>query len=226
MPSPFPGMDPYLESPKLWPVFQHHLVGCLSSVLQPSLGDRYRLRVGNRTYVNQQVLLVSIVREEHSEEYLEIRQRPTGRMMALIDIVSPANRTTATGRKEYHAKRDEARQSGAHIVEIELVLQGHTCLDISTEGLPEFDYTVSVCRARQQDRYEIYTTTVQKRLPRFRLPLAADDRDLVVDLQSVFTRCYDQNFAGQIDYQKDPPTLLKDADYKWMQQMLKQQKLR
>jgi hypothetical protein len=147
-------------------------------------------------------------------------------LIALVDIVSPANRTTATGRREYQAKRDEARQQGAHLVEIELVLQGRTCLDISTDGLPEFDYIVSVCRARQQDRYEIYTTTLQKRLPRFRLPLAADDRDLVVDLQAVFTRCYDQYFACQIDYQKDPPTLLKDADYKWMQQLLKQQKLR
>ena len=26
MPSPFPGMDPYLENPGLWPVVHHRLI--------------------------------------------------------------------------------------------------------------------------------------------------------------------------------------------------------
>ena len=53
MPSPFPGMDPYLEHPKLWPAFQHHLLACLYQNLLPGLVDRYRagrhalLRLGN-----------------------------------------------------------------------------------------------------------------------------------------------------------------------------------
>ena len=44
MPSPFPGMDPYLEHPKLWPAFQHHLLACLYQILLPGLVDRYRAR--------------------------------------------------------------------------------------------------------------------------------------------------------------------------------------
>ncbi|HEV2948984.1 MAG TPA: DUF4058 family protein, partial [Gemmataceae bacterium] len=35
MPSPFPGMDPFLEDPKLWPEFQHLLVTCLYQALLP-----------------------------------------------------------------------------------------------------------------------------------------------------------------------------------------------
>jgi hypothetical protein len=211
-------MDPYLEAPAHWPLFQQGLVVGLSEVLQPSLGERYRLRTGVRTYVNEQVLFTSIIREEHKEEYIEIRQRSTDRVISVVDIVSPANRATTKGRQEYKKKRDEYRKLNANLIELELVLQGATCLDISSEGLPEFDYAVSVCRARQQDRYEIYTTTLQKRLPRIRLPLAADDRDLIVDLQAVFTRCHDRFFAAKIDYQKDPPMLLKEPDYKWLRQ--------
>jgi hypothetical protein len=45
MPSPFPGMDPYLEDETLWPSFQHHLVACLHETLQASLGDQYQTRV-------------------------------------------------------------------------------------------------------------------------------------------------------------------------------------
>ena len=122
----------------------------------------------------------------------------------MVDIVSPANRTTPAGRKDYLTRREEFRRACAHLVELDLVLQGQSCLDLSAEGLPDWDYVVSVCRAQQPDRYEVYTTTLQKRLPRFRLPLASDDRDTVVDLQAVFPRCYEQLFAGQIDYQKDP----------------------
>ena len=33
--------------------------------------------------------------------------------------------------------------------------------------------------------------TVQKRLPKFKLPLAADDRDALLDLQAAFARAYD-----------------------------------
>src|SRR5262245_56679879 len=100
MPCPFPGMDPYLEAPPHWPLFQQGLVVGLSEVLQPSLGERYRLRTGVRHYVNEQVLFTSIIREEHKEEFIEVRQRSTDRLIAAIDIVGPTNRTTTKGRTE------------------------------------------------------------------------------------------------------------------------------
>src|SRR5262245_24799976 len=183
MSSPFPGMDPYLEAPERWPAFQHQLVTGLGEVLQPSIGDRYRLRVVNRIYVNEQVLFTSIIREEHREEYLEIRQRPTGRLIAVVDVVSPTNRTTATGRREYLHKRDEGRRQGAHLVELDLVLQGQSCLNLSLENVPSYDYLVSVARAQHPDRFEVYTSTLRSRLQSSRVALASDDRALAVILQ-------------------------------------------
>lgn len=226
MPSPLPGMDPFLEATTLWPLFQHGMIMSLGEVLQPSLGDRYRLRTGTRTYVNEQVLFTSIVREEHKEEFLEIRQRSSDRLVTHLDFISPTNRTTTTGRHYFKARRDEARRASANLVEFDLVLQGQTCLEISTEGLPEYDYVVSVCRAKQQDRFEIYTTTLQKRLPRIRLPLAADDKEMIVDVQAVFNRCYDRFFPGRVEYAKDPPVLLRDENQRWLAQELKKLKLR
>jgi hypothetical protein len=226
MASPFPGMDPYLEHAKLWPEFQRGFLACCVEALQPSLGDRYRLRVAAREYDHQQVLLVSIVKDHHREEYLEIRQRGGDKLITHVDLVNPANRTTAEGRAAYVATRNAARQAAAHTVELDLVVQGHSCLDVAAEGLPDFDYAITVGRSKQADRFEMYTTTVQKKLPKIRLPLAADDRDLVVDIQGLFSRCYDRFFAGKIDYKKDPPVLLRDADLRWANQLLKQQGLR
>jgi Protein of unknown function (DUF4058) len=227
MPSPFPGMDPYLEDESLWSVFHHQMVMCLYQVLLPGLVDRYRARVGQRSYTTEQALFTSIVREEHHEDYIEIRQRGDGKLVTLVEVVSPSNKTTSAGRAAYLEKRHEGRAANANLVEIDLVLQGQPTLDYARDGLPDWDYLVTVTRASQPERYEIYTTTLQKRLPRFRLPLASDDRDTVLDLHTAFTRCYDQGgFAGKIDYKREPNTPLTDEDRQWLDEVLRQQKLR
>ena len=227
MPTPFPGMDPYLEEDSQWASFQHQLVLTLYQTLLPGLVDRYRARVGQRRYVTEQALFTSVLRDEHEEDYLEIRQRSDGRLITLIDLASPANKTTPVGRSSYLEKRREGRNANANLVEIDLVLQGQPMLDYSRDGLPEWDYAVTVTRGNQPERYEIYTATLQKRLPRFRLPLASDDRDTVVDLHAVFNRSYDQGgFASRIDYQRDPTTPMDDQDRLWLLNLLKQAKLR
>lgn len=227
MPSPFPGMDPYLEQDKLWPVFHHQFMACLYQILLPGLVDRYRARVCQRQYVTEQALFTSVVREEHQEEYIEVRQRSDGRLITLVEAVGPANKTTSSGRKSYLDKRQEGKTGGANLVEVDLVLQGQPTLEYSRDGLPEWDYAVTVTRTTQPERYEIYTATLQKRLPRFRLPLAPDDRDTVLDLQAAFARCYDQGgFAAMIDYKRDPAVPLPDEDRRWLEELLKQQKLR
>ena len=227
MPSPLPGMDPYLEDDKLWPAFHHQLVNCLHQVLLPGLVDRYRSRLGHRQYVTEMPLFTSIIRETHQEEYIEIRQRSDGRLVSLIDVVSPANKLTPEGRQAYLDKRREGRVAQASLVEVDLVLQGQPLLEYSREGLPEWNYAVTVTRSTQPDRFEIYTATLQKRLPRFRLPLATDDRDTVVDLHTAFVRSYEQgDFAKKIDYGRDPIVPLKDPDRQWLLGFLKQQKVR
>ncbi|MFQ6042589.1 MAG: DUF4058 family protein, partial [Candidatus Poribacteria bacterium] len=42
MPSPFPGMDPYLENPVWWPDFHHSFITYARDALQPGLRPRYR----------------------------------------------------------------------------------------------------------------------------------------------------------------------------------------
>jgi Protein of unknown function (DUF4058) len=227
MPSPFPGMDPYLEDEKIWPAFHNQFIHCLYQILLPGLMDRYRARIAQRHYVTEQALFTSVVREEHHEPLIEIRQRSDGRLITLVDVVSPANKTLTGGRDAYLEKRQEGRGVSANLVEIDLVLQGQPLLDYAREGLPDWDFAVTVTRSSQPERYEIYTSTLAKRLPRFRLPLASDDRDTVVDLQAAFIRSYDQgDFAKQIDYAKDPVTRLTDDSRRWIDHHLREQKLR
>lgn len=229
MPSPFPGMDPFLEHAKLWPAFQHHVLACLYQILLPGLVDRYRARVGTRSYTSEMPLFTSILRETYTEEFIEIRNRTDGRLVTLVEVVSPANKTTPAGRTAYLDKRKESLVCRAGVVEIDLVLQGKPTLTYSRDGLPEYDYAVTVTRSTAPDRYEIYTATLQKRLPKFKVPLAPDDRDALLDLQSAFSRAYDiGNFAAQIDYTGSlpPDVSVSDDNTTWMNDLLKAQKLR
>jgi Protein of unknown function (DUF4058)/Protein of unknown function (DUF2934) len=218
MPSPFPGMDAYLEDVKVWPAFQHQLVNCLYQILLPGLVDRYRARVVLRDYRPEQAPFAA----EAHEEYIEIRQRTDGQLITLLDVVSMANKLTATGRKAYLDTRAQGRAANANLVEIDLVLQGKPMLEYSRDGLPDWDYAVTVTRSTQPERYEIYTATLQKRLPRFRLSLAADDRDTVLDLQAAFARTYEQGtFVPQLDYRREPPMGVKEKNRRWMGELLK-----
>jgi hypothetical protein len=221
-------MDPYLEDPKLWPEFQHQLVATLFQMLLPNLSDRYRARIACRQYTAEIPLFTSVIRENHQEEYLEIRQRSSQRLITLVEVVSPANRTTAEGRQVYLKQRQQAIAEGAATVEICLVLQGKPTLSYPRDGLPDFDYAVSVTRSGSPERYEIYTTTLQKRLPKFKLPLAPDDRDTLLDLQTAFSRAYDQTFRNAIDYSPPPhPDVpLSDEKRRWINEWLQQQNVR
>ena len=48
MPSPFPGMDPYLEAPHIWPDFHHRLASELSTEFNGSLPSPYYARLEMR----------------------------------------------------------------------------------------------------------------------------------------------------------------------------------
>jgi hypothetical protein len=51
MPSPFPGMDPYLEDRDDWPDFHHRLIYNIAEALQPQLSPRYFARIEKRIYL-------------------------------------------------------------------------------------------------------------------------------------------------------------------------------
>jgi len=53
MPSPFPGMDPYLEDPTRWPDVHQSLITYIRDVLQSKVRPHYHARMGERIYVLQ-----------------------------------------------------------------------------------------------------------------------------------------------------------------------------
>src|SRR5262249_37312208 len=82
-------------------------------------------------------------------------------------------------------------------------------------------YAVAVSRAAQPNRHDLYTATLPKRLPRFRLPLAGSERGPVIDLPGAVARAIEEGgFACQIDYQRDPPATLSANNQAWLNDLL------
>src|SRR5262249_53343532 len=54
MPSPFPGMDPYLETPDLWPDVHHGLISQIQADLNATIRPAYVARVELRVYLSEE----------------------------------------------------------------------------------------------------------------------------------------------------------------------------
>lgn len=70
MPSPFPGMDPYLEARSLWPDVHQRMITYIAEHLQPQLRPTYVARIGERIQLAEtplsyvpDLLLVQTLRE-------------------------------------------------------------------------------------------------------------------------------------------------------------------
>ncbi|MDM8521225.1 DUF4058 family protein [Anaerolineales bacterium HSG6] len=51
MPSPFPGMDPYLEAPARWSGVHQRLMTYISDTIQPRISPKYSTHLGERVYL-------------------------------------------------------------------------------------------------------------------------------------------------------------------------------
>lgn len=154
MPSPFPGMDPYLEDPALWPDVHFGLIASIRRRLQPQLAPRYYAHLGERLYIEdvRHALYpdVTVLRApapapperrggtlvadepvilpfslQHREPFLEIRATSSHEVVTVIEVISPANKSSGgRGRDEYRQKQDRVMASQANLVELDLLRRG------------------------------------------------------------------------------------------------------
>jgi len=153
------------------------------------------------------------------------------RVVTVIEVLSPSNKTPGhPGRQLYLTKQQDILQSPTHLIEIDLLRTGEHTVAPPLEWLLQrgpWDYLVSLHRGGEENRYEVWGIPLRQRLPRIRVPLAGDDPDVVLDLQAVFDRCYDQGaYARRVDYRADPPTPLQGDEAAWADALLRERGLR
>ena len=259
MPSPFPGMDPYLEERSLWPDVHLRMISYISETLQPQVRPKYIARIGerivldvlNKSYIPDIMVVepphkptgmqptsgglvadepqaISVLDEERRVPYLEIIYRETGDVVTLIEVLSPVNKV-GEGRELYIQKQDDLLNSQVNLVEIDLLSGPTSTFARLFEINSPYDwrYIISISRSQQRRRVEVYAIPLKERLPRCKIPLLPEDDDAVLDLPTVFSRCYDVGgYDLLLDYGKEPPVSLSQTEAEWVAALLSEKGLR
>jgi hypothetical protein len=156
--------------------------------------------------------------EEITERYLEIREVKTGRVVTVVEVLSPKNKRVGEGRDKYLTKRQKVLNSATHLVEIDLLRTGNF-MPMAQEILT--DYRILVSRANLRPEAELYPFNVRESIPQFLFPLQSPDEEPVVNLSEVLGKVYQEaalDFA--IDYSVQPVPALGDRDFQWVQSLI------
>jgi hypothetical protein len=164
MPSPFPGMDPWLEHPADWPGLHHLLISAAAGLLNQQLRPLgYYVKVDERIWLEEpatavrpdlaivehpvarptvatavaadEPLTIRVVAEEFKEAFLEIYDAKGRHLVTGIELISPSNKARGRGRESYRRKRLEWKRGGVNFVEIDLLRAGRHIVDVPKEAL-------------------------------------------------------------------------------------------
>ena len=275
--SPFPGMDPYLEAPDIWPDFHDALVNAIRVDLNATLPPPYyarsqkraelgvALEAGQLRRIIPDVVVawqpqenqppsagIAVVDQPRTEatagvklrvhtdpfqhRFVEIRDTSRNhKLITVIEIVSPANKQPGPDRHSYEAKQREILESDANLIELDLLRVDERLLAypelVAVVAQMSPSYLVLLNRSAERSDtwsdYTLYPIGMREILPCIPVPLAGDDPDVLVDLQVVFNRVYQEGpYARLIDYTAAPQPSLIAEDAKWADTLLQQAGLR
>jgi hypothetical protein len=213
MPSPFPGMNPYLEQEDVWHDFQQCFVVRIAQVLTAQIRPNYITRIVERICTYECLAAGDV--ERHS--YLEIQHRDERTPVTVIEILRPPDKRVGSDREAYLAKRRQMFASGVHLVEIDLLRGGPR---LPLEDLPDCDYCILVSRVEDRPRVGIWPLRLRERLPLIPIPLRAPDADARLDLQEVLHRLYDAAGYEDYIYSGTPQPPLHPDDAAWARQLI------
>ena len=235
MPSPFPGMDPYLEQEVVWHDFHEKFIPAAAAHLTAQVLPRYIVLIDENVYLHDlpieesrlvgrpdlsvasldasaahsaavgvlqapvQVLMPE--QDIEREAFLGIRDRLSRELIAVVELLSPANKRYGENREKYLAKRSSLLNSPVHLVEIDLLRGGPA---LPAQNRPDCAYSVLVSRAERRPLAEFWPIGLRTPLPMVPVPLRVGDRDARLDLRAILDRVYDESGYPFYLYQRSP----------------------
>ncbi len=249
MPSPFPGMDPYLEG-YLWPDVHSALANKIRQQITPLLRPKYTARLevylAEDPFPEGEIGILypaqTIAHDSPSPNLgrggrgvraavleapvcrltsVEIRDTAKNRLITSIEILSPVNKREP-GLTAYRQKRQRLYQANVHLLELDLLRRGTR--PFAQPRLPNAPYCIALTRA-QAKQIEFWPIELPTPLPVVPVPLQDSDSDVPLDLQAVLNAIYDEAaYDLSLDYgQPPPPPTLSDTDAEWLQAQLSTQ---
>jgi hypothetical protein len=254
MPSPFPGMDPYLEGRAIWPALHTRLIVAMADALGPRVRPHYRVEIELRAYLviaetetpigRPDALVLSRQRgvepspararsavtpypvdlpmpEEIIERFLEVRDVASGEVVTVMELLSPANKLSGEGRRQYERKRMAVLGSQTNLVEIDLLRVGEPPAFYGATEARASDYRILVSRALERPRADAYLFGVRDPIPDVPVPLAEGDEEPILPLNQLLRETYERaGYDLVIDYGHPSEPPLRDEDATWARELI------
>ena len=249
MPTPFPGMDPYIES-WIWGSFHSNLITAIYDRLNPRLPKRFiastelfvwRVDSSERLLIGGPDVFVSdrdpvpgaggvatlaapintiLPGVVRKQRYVKIIDTEERKVVTVVELLSPSNKTGSEDGQAYRLKREEYIASGISLVEIDLLRSGHRP-PLGDPAPPISDYYLLVHRGWEESQMGIWPVSVRDGLPAVPIPLAEDVPEVILDLRACIDHVYDfGRYAEQLDYSKAPKPPLREPDATWARELL------
>lgn len=253
MPSPFPGMDPYLEDPWIWPDFHLTLAVELRTELNRRLPSGYVALVDRYVWVQEPeteevkrlgkpdvfltgegkskappaaaaiIAPVEITLPSQTDKgipYVKLVDRAHRRLVTVIELLSPSNKTPGKDREAYLMKQREYLASDVSVVEMDLLRKGER-LPWIAPSVAGADYYIMVSRAAKRPLALVWPFRVRESLPTIAIPLTEQDGDVALELGACMNRVYDSaGYARELEYAQPPNPPLDEPDATWARQLL------
>jgi hypothetical protein len=219
MPSPFPGMNPYLEQSYDWEDFHNDFLIRLREYLAKRVGPKYFVKTEMRLYLHELSADerrffgkgdVGVTSEKQA--YLEIRDMLDRRIVTVVELLSPSNKEPGADRDVYLGKRKQFFAGRTNFVEINLLRGGR---NPAPPTIPACDYYALVIKATDRPKVHTWPFGVRDSLPKVPVPLDSEDPPIVVDLKEILDAAYDAAGYSKHIYRETPVPPLRPEDESW-----------
>lgn len=249
MPSPFPGMDPYLEG-SLWPDVHNSLAYLIKVQLASRVGEGYVVHIN--TYkvedtspeedigiLYPDVELLHKVKEAGASYSSTITPatlvipsiKPVEVRIPVVEIrdkkhnklITAIDILSPVNKRKPGLKPYREKRQRLHYAGVHLLE-----IDLLRRGerpfghpfIPQKHYIVSLQRA-QEGQTQIWAMDVNEPLPVLPVPLKKPDPDTLLDLGQALRDVYEQGFYQKsIDYRElPPPPAFSEAELLWMREL-------
>ncbi len=162
------------------------------------------------------------VRLEEFHRWIEIRDLK-GKVVTVIELLSPSNEVGAIGRERYQRKRQSFLSNGINMVEIDLIRQGAPVFDdewsrLMGENAKPYGIYVSrmnhpQCREGEAD---VYLVGLRQTLPVISVPLRSGEPEIALALQPLIDQCHVRGRYHLLHYDRQLYPRLVEDDLTWV----------
>lgn len=184
-------------------------VGVSRNENRPESGSTATLEAPASAPVTGRVRLGAITRKHR---WLTIRDSQTRRIVTVIEVLSPSNKSPGDDREQYLRKRRRILRSSAHLVEIDLLRGGQR---MPVEDAPPSDYRMMVSRRPQRPDVQVWPIGARQPLPPIPVPLRTGEPELTLDLKPLVDAVYDGGAYRYHLYTAPPQPPLLPPDDAW-----------